>query len=73
MAVLFPASHFPAAEIVVEQEPVEVKATKLAPAPLKIAIGSSLCATWAEGQLTPADTPLESPLDVPRAYFLPLL
>ncbi|KAK0276825.1 hypothetical protein LTR35_010219 [Friedmanniomyces endolithicus] len=42
-------------------------------APLKIAIGTSLCATWAEGQLTPADTPLGSPLDVPRAYFLPLL
>ncbi|KAK0276011.1 hypothetical protein LTR91_002453 [Friedmanniomyces endolithicus] len=69
----FPAPTSPAVEIVVVQESVTWRASKPAPAPLKIAIGTSLCATWAEGQLTPADTPLGSPLDVPRAYFLPLL
>ncbi|KAK0312182.1 hypothetical protein LTR01_003096 [Friedmanniomyces endolithicus] len=69
----YPTSPLSAVETAVVREPVTWRASKPAPAPLKIAIGTSLCAMWAEGQLTPADTPLGSPLDVPRAYFLPLL
>ncbi|KAK0867768.1 hypothetical protein LTS02_003932 [Friedmanniomyces endolithicus] len=82
MEILFPIPHSPAVAVVGVQQAAEARSMttelalvplKIVPVPLKIAIGTSLCATWAEGQLTPADTPLGSPLDVPRAYFLPLL
>ncbi|TKA70868.1 hypothetical protein B0A55_04990 [Friedmanniomyces simplex] len=78
MEILFPAPSPlpPAAEVVVvvreKQEVAVLPQAKVAPVPLKIAIGSTTT-SWVEGQLTPADTPLSSPLDVPRAYFLPLL
>ncbi|KAK1059632.1 hypothetical protein LTR12_002080 [Friedmanniomyces endolithicus] len=79
--VLFSVPHSPAFEAVNIHQAAEALSTttklalvplKVVSVPLKIIIGNS-SAAWAEGQLTPADTPLGSPLDVPRAYFLPLL
>ncbi|KAK5674975.1 hypothetical protein LTS10_012387 [Elasticomyces elasticus] len=58
--------------IIKEEQSVAVQLVKAAPIPLRIVIGDTT-ACWADGQLTPEDTPLGSPLNVPQAYFLPLL
>ncbi|KAK3116431.1 hypothetical protein LTR53_003224 [Teratosphaeriaceae sp. CCFEE 6253] len=66
---LFPR---PQALDVIEEMPVRVVVPLSEKAPLKLVIRDG-AACWVEGQLTPADTPLPSPLDVPQAYFLRLL
>ncbi|KAK5700502.1 hypothetical protein LTR97_005019 [Elasticomyces elasticus] len=58
--------------VIIKEQSIALPLFKAAPMPLRIVIGD-VTACWADGQLTPEDTPLCSPLNVPQAYFLPLL